>query len=121
MSADIVHVSVQPVAVLSLIFACYSLCTYGDMNHLNVGQGSDSSRSLYGGQSSDSKIGLEKQANRDPRAQARQEEMEVGYEDNTLPQTFEGLEQNFFHDIMKLTKEQQDAEDLENARHREVS
>ncbi|KAG1333902.1 Centrosome-associated protein CEP250 [Cocos nucifera] len=83
------------------------------------GQGSDASRSLYEGQRSDSKIGLEKQAIRDPRAQARQEEMETGFEDNTLPQTFEGLEQKFLHDIMKLSKEHQDAEDAENARHRE--
>lgn len=99
----------------------YCLCTYRDMNCWNVGQGSDASRSLYEGQRSDSKIGLEKQAIRDPRAQACQEEMETGYEDNTLPQTFEGLEQKFLHDIMKLAKEQQDAEDAENARHRGVS
>ncbi|KAJ6813567.1 uncharacterized protein M6B38_142095 [Iris pallida] len=55
----------------------------------------------------------------DPRAQTHQTDMEVGYEENTLPQTFEGLEQKFIQDIMTLTREQQDAEDSENARHRE--
>lgn len=64
---------------------------------------------------------MEKQGNKDSRAQAHEEDMEIGYEDNALPQTFEGLEQKFIQDIMKLTKEQQDAEDTENARHREVS
>lgn len=88
-------------------------------NMFKEGQGRDTSRSSYEVQRSDSKIGLEKQVNRDPRSQARPEEMEAGYEDSTLPQTFEGLEQKFLHDIMKLTKEHQDAEDAENARHRE--
>lgn len=46
--------------------------------------------------------------------------MDVGYEGNHLSQTFEGLEQNFRDDIIKLTKEQNDAEDAEYARHREV-
>lgn len=104
-----------------LFLLVYFLCTYRGMNHLDVGQGSDSLRSLYEGQRSDSKIGLEKHANRDPRAQACQEQMEVGYEDNTLLQTFEGLEQKFLRDIVKLTKEHQDAEDLEYVRHMEVS
>lgn len=47
--------------------------------------------------------------------------MEIGYEEHTIPPTFESLEQKFIDDIMKLTKEQQEAEDAENARHREVS
>ena len=87
---------------------------------MDIGQGSDAPRSSYQGQRPDPKLGLEKQGNKDPRAQAHQDDMEVGYEDNNLPQTFEGLEQKFIQDLMKLTKEQQDAEDTENARHREV-
>jgi phage terminase Nu1 subunit (DNA packaging protein) len=34
--------------------------------------------------------------------------------------SFEGLERKFFDEVMKLAKEQSDAEDVENARHREV-
>lgn len=47
--------------------------------------------------------------------------MEIGYEDNPLLQTFEGLDKKFLNEIMKLVKEQTDAEDAENVRHREVS
>ncbi|KAJ0966343.1 hypothetical protein J5N97_027481 [Dioscorea zingiberensis] len=74
------------------------------------GQGSEAPRSLYQGQRSDSKLVLEKQGNKD---------LEIGYEDNSLPLTFEGLEQKFLQEFLKLAKEQQDAEDTENARHRE--
>lgn len=88
---------------------------------MDIGQRNDASRSSYQGQRPDSKLVLEKQGSKDPRDQAQQEDMELGYEDNAPPQTFEGLEQKFIQDIMKLTKEQQDAEDTENARHREVS
>lgn len=62
---------------------------------------------------------MEMLVSKDPRAQARQDELEARF-DNNFPQTFEGLEQKFFNDIMSLTKEQQQAEDRENARHREV-
>ena len=47
--------------------------------------------------------------------------MNMGYEENFMPQTFEGLEEKFLDDLMKLSKEQIDAEDAEIARHREVS
>lgn len=83
------------------------------------GQASDASRSSYQGQGPDLKLGLEAQGSKDTRAQAQQEDMEIGYEDNPLPQTFEALEQKFIQDIMKLTKEQYGAEDTENARHKE--
>lgn len=69
----------------------------------------------------DPKLGLDKQADKDPRAQDHEQDMEIGYEEHAMPQTFESLEQKFLDDIMKLTKEQQEAEDAENARHREVS
>ncbi|KAM7522649.1 hypothetical protein LguiA_012551 [Lonicera macranthoides] len=64
-------------------------------------------------------MAMEKQGRNDPRSQPREEDMEIGYEDNLLSQTFEGLEQRFLDDIMKLAKDQADAEDAENARHRE--
>ncbi|KAL0437088.1 UNVERIFIED_CONTAM: hypothetical protein Sradi_0416700 [Sesamum radiatum] len=62
---------------------------------------------------------LEKQGGGDPRSQPHEEDMDIGYEDNHVLQTFDGLEQRFLDDIMKLSKEQIDAEDAENARHRE--
>ncbi|XVF19572.1 hypothetical protein REPUB_Repub11eG0122700 [Reevesia pubescens] len=70
------------------------------------------------GQRSDPKLSLEKQ-NADPRSRPHDENMEVGYEQNLLSQTLEGLEKNFLDDIMKLAKEQTNAEDTENIRHRE--
>ncbi|KAJ4971165.1 hypothetical protein NE237_004264 [Protea cynaroides] len=83
------------------------------------GQGGDPSRSYYHGERLDPKLALEKPVNRDPRSQSHEQDMEIGYEDNTSAHTFEGLEQKFLDEIMKLTKEQSDAEDAENARHRE--
>lgn len=85
---------------------------------MDTGLGSDASRSLIQGQRPDSN---EKLGGKNPRARVQDDDMELGYEDNVLPETFEGLEQRFIQDIMKLTKEHQDAEDTENARHREVS
>jgi hypothetical protein len=46
--------------------------------------------------------------------------MELGFEDKSLPMSFEGLERKFFDEVTKLAKEQGDAEVAENARHREV-
>lgn len=63
----------------------------------------------------------EKQGNHDPRSLPPEEDMDIGYEDKHLSQTFEGLEKRFLDDITKLSKEQIDVEDAENARHREVS
>ncbi|KAF7805766.1 uncharacterized protein G2W53_037927 [Senna tora] len=53
------------------------------------------------------------------RTQAHKEDNDVVYQVNNLSQTFEGLEQKFLDDILKLAKEQNDAEDAEIARHRE--
>ncbi|KAH7561324.1 hypothetical protein ACOSQ2_016238 [Xanthoceras sorbifolium] len=85
----------------------------------NEGQGVDASRSYFQGQRPDPKLALEKQNNNDHRSRPHEEDMDVGYEDKPLSNTFEGLEQKFLDDIMKLVKEQNDAEDAENARHRE--
>ncbi|KAL5999394.1 hypothetical protein ACLOJK_040854 [Asimina triloba] len=67
----------------------------------------------------DAKMGLDKQGTRDPRAHADEHDMELGYEESSMPQTFESLEQKFLDETMKLIKEQQEAEDAENSRHRE--
>ncbi|KAI4322495.1 hypothetical protein L6164_022185 [Bauhinia variegata] len=85
----------------------------------NEGQGGDSSRSYFQGQRPDPELALQNQGNIDSRSQAHEKDMDVGYEGNILPQTFEGLEQKFLDDIKKLAKEQNDAEDAEYARHRE--
>lgn len=47
--------------------------------------------------------------------------MKIGYDDLPSTLTFECLEQKFHDEIMNLAKEHSDAEDAENARHREVS
>lgn len=90
----------------------------GSSHMYNEGQGTDGPRSYFQGQRSDPRMALEKQEN-DARSQLREEDMDIGYEDTRLSQSFEGLEQRFLDDIMKLVKEQTDAEDAENARHRE--
>lgn len=92
----------------------------GSSHMFNQGQGADTSRSYYQsqGQKSDQRLSSEKQGN-DLRSQPREADMEIGYEDNVAAQTFEGLEQRFYDEILKLSKEQNDAEDAENARHRE--
>jgi hypothetical protein len=89
--------------------------------YCHVGQGGDAPRSYFQGQRPDPKLDLEKQSNSDPRSQTHEENMNIVYEGNPLSQTFENLEQKFRDDIIKLAKEQNDTEDAENARHREVS
>ncbi|OMO52129.1 hypothetical protein CCACVL1_29347 [Corchorus capsularis] len=84
----------------------------------DIGQGTDGSRTYYQGQRPDPKLSLEKQ-NADPRSRRHDEDMQVGYEQDHLSQTLEGLEKKFLDDITKLAKEQNDAEDAENNRHRE--
>ncbi|KAI3461234.1 hypothetical protein Pfo_017897 [Paulownia fortunei] len=83
------------------------------------GHGREAPRSYYQSQRLDPWLPLQKQGGGDPRSQPHEEDMDIGYEDNHMLQTFEGLEQRFLDDIMKLSKEQTDAEDAENARHRE--
>ncbi|KAG7035910.1 hypothetical protein SDJN02_02710, partial [Cucurbita argyrosperma subsp. argyrosperma] len=75
--------------------------------------------SYFQGQRPNSKLVLEKGSNSDPRSQSHGKNMENRFGDGLLPQNFDGLEQKFIDDIIKLAKEQNDAEDEENARHRE--
>lgn len=82
----------------------------------NGGLGGDAVRSYY---APDCKPELENQAMKEDKAQHQEQDMEVGYEDNTLPLTFEGLERKFHDDVIRLAKEQSEAEDAENARHRD--
>ncbi|KAK4440548.1 hypothetical protein Salat_0389700 [Sesamum alatum] len=81
--------------------------------------GREAPGSYYRGQRLDPRMSMEGQSRGDPRPQPHEEDMDIGYEDNRVLHTFEGLEQRFFDDVMKLSKEQIDAEDAENARHME--
>ncbi|XP_048234223.1 uncharacterized protein LOC8281556 isoform X2 [Ricinus communis] len=85
------------------------------------GQGVDASRSYFQGKGpgQEAKLALEKQGIGDPRFGTHDDNMQIGFEDKPLLQSFEGIEQKFRDDIIKLAKEQNDAEDAENARHRE--
>lgn len=85
-----------------------------------AGQSAQGAQTFYDGQRSDLKVGLEKQPNKESRDRPRNDRFEARREDYNLPRTFEGLEQNFHEDIVILSKELHDAEDAENARHREV-
>ncbi|EAZ26434.1 hypothetical protein OsJ_10319 [Oryza sativa Japonica Group] len=85
----------------------------------NEGQSAQGAQTFYDGQRSDLKVGLEKQPNKESRDRPRNDRFEARREDYNLPRTFEGLEQNFHEDIVILSKELHDAEDAENARHRE--
>ncbi|OIW05901.1 hypothetical protein TanjilG_23687 [Lupinus angustifolius] len=87
-------------------------------NEGSVGQGGDASRSYYQRQRPDPKLALQNQSNSDSRSQACEGDRDVGYEGNYSSQ-FEGLEKNFNDDVVKLAKELTDAEDAEQARHRE--
>ncbi|CAN6695273.1 unnamed protein product [Malus baccata var. baccata] len=84
-----------------------------------AGQGGDTSRSYFQGQRPESKHSLEKQSSNDSQSQPLNEAMDLGYEDKPSLQAFEDFEKKFFDDIKKLVHEQSDAEDAENARHRE--
>ncbi|KAK9284016.1 hypothetical protein L1049_012275 [Liquidambar formosana] len=87
---------------------------------LNEGQGDNGTKSFYQGMMADAKLDLEKQVNKEVKVQPHEQDMEIGYEDNPPSSlTLEGLEKKFLDETMKLAKEQSDAEDVENARHRE--
>lgn len=103
--------------------------------------GIEAPRSYHEGQRSDPRIPFEKHGNADPRHYEGQrsyprmqqeahgdpsdrsrhnvDDMDIGYEDSPARPSFERLEHKFFDEIIKLSKEQSDAEDAENARHRE--
>lgn len=69
----------------------------------------------------DQRRSSDNRADTEPRSLSQEQDMEVGYEDNPSPLTFEGLERKFINEIMNLAKEQSHTEDVEYARHREVS
>ncbi|KAI3962570.1 hypothetical protein MKW92_052529 [Papaver armeniacum] len=90
-------------------------------SHAFEGQRGDAPRALYQGQNRlDPQSGLEKTVINDQRVQIHEQDMEIGYDESSYSQTFEVVENKFHSDIIKLTKEQDEAEDAENARHKEV-
>lgn len=96
-----------------------------ELNHISsysfnqgvAGQGGIDSTSYYQGPNS-----LNIPAYKDTSTQAAEQDMEIGYGDSPSPSpsTFEGLERKFHDEIMQLVKEQSDAENAENTRHREM-
>ncbi|KAK6933631.1 hypothetical protein RJ641_036525 [Dillenia turbinata] len=52
-------------------------------------------------------------------SKVHEQDMDIGYENNSTAVAFETLEMKFLDEIVNLTKEQSDLEDAENARHRE--
>ncbi|MBA0594473.1 hypothetical protein Gorai_011376, partial [Gossypium raimondii] len=112
---DVKFVLLEPVA--GQVMLPFRVLVFAISDSL-TGQGTDGSRTYFQGQRPDPNLSLEKQ-NADIRSRPHDENMEVGYEHNLLPPTLEGLEKKFHDDIMKLAKEQNDAEDAENSRHRE--
>ncbi|XP_052181660.1 uncharacterized protein LOC127794528 [Diospyros lotus] len=87
----------------------------------DLGQGGNAAEHLYEGQRRDPKVELEKLTNWESGLQTHEQDMEIGYEDKPSTLTHEGLERRFLDEIMKLSKELCDAEEQENARHREIS
>jgi len=85
----------------------------------NEGLGGNGKRSYYQDQMPDQRRSSDNRADTEPRSLSQEQDMEVGYEDNPSPLTFEGLERKFINEIMNLAKEQSHTEDVEYARHRE--
>lgn len=90
----------------------------GSGNMISIGPDAVSSP-FYQGQIPDPKAQHEKTGVKDVKSSEHEKEMDAAYQDPSLPQTLELLEQRFLDEIMKLTKDQNDAEDEENRRHQE--
>ncbi|KAL3520928.1 hypothetical protein ACH5RR_019077 [Cinchona calisaya] len=85
-------------------------------------QGGNAARSLYQEQIPQSIVDRENEANKEVVSQTYEQDMEIGYEDTPKPTplTLEGLEIKFQDEILKLSKEHNDAEDAEITRHKKV-
>lgn len=53
--------------------------------------------------------------------QEQEQDMDLGYEEQPMPQSLEELERRFLQETIDLTKDQNAEEDKENSRHREVA
>ncbi|KAH9322652.1 hypothetical protein KI387_017291 [Taxus chinensis] len=81
--------------------------------------GPDAGSPFYQSQMPDPKGQQEKTNVKDVKGSEHEQQMEAAYQDPSIPQTLELLEQKFMDEIMKLSKEHNDAEDEENTRHQE--
>jgi len=86
----------------------------------DAAQGNNGIQRYIPDESIDTKVGQQNQANQET-DEAREEDMEIGYDESPPTPTYEGLEQRFIDEIMKLVKDRSDKEDAEFARHNEVS
>ncbi|KAG5556922.1 hypothetical protein RHGRI_007230 [Rhododendron griersonianum] len=74
-----------------------------------MGQGGNSAQSPYGGLMADPKADSDKQTNKEPRPQAHEQDMEIGYEDKPSMPSFEGLEQSvLFQRIIEINAQYQE-------------
>ncbi|KAI8563337.1 hypothetical protein RHMOL_Rhmol03G0104300 [Rhododendron molle] len=73
------------------------------------GQGGNPAQSPYGGQMVDPKADSDKQTNKEPRPQAHEQDMDIGYEDKPSTPSFEGLEQSgLFQRIIEINAQYQE-------------
>lgn len=84
----------------------------------NEAQGNNGIQRYIPDESIDTKVNWQNQANQEM-DEAREEDMEIGYDESPPTPTYEGLEQRFIDEIMKLVKDRSDKEDAEFARHNE--
>lgn len=84
----------------------------------NEAQGNNAIQSYIPDDSIDAKVSQQNQFNQET-DEAHEEDMEIGYDDKPPTPTYEGLEQRFIDEIMKLVGERSDKEDAEFARHNE--
>lgn len=86
----------------------------------DAAQGNNGIQSYIPDEPTDAKVDQQNQTNGEM-DEAREEDMEIGYEESPPTPTYEGLERRFVDEIIKLVRERSDKEDAELARHNEVS
>ncbi|XP_027189074.1 uncharacterized protein [Cicer arietinum] len=85
----------------------------------NEAQGNNGIQSYIPDEPTDAKVDQQNQTNGEM-DEAREEDMEIGYEESPPTPTYEGLERRFVDEIIKLVRERSDKEDAELARHNET-
>jgi hypothetical protein len=93
---------------------------YFSFQFYDAAQGNNAIQSYIPDDSIDAKVSQQNQFNQET-DEAHEEDMEIGYDDKPPTPTYEGLEQRFIDEIMKLVGERSDKENAEFDRHNEVS
>jgi hypothetical protein len=96
------------------------LALHFSLQFYDAAQGNNAIQSYIPDDSIDAKVSQQNQFNQET-DEAHEEDMEIGYDDKPPTPTYEGLEQRFIDEIMKLVGERSDKENAEFARHNEVS